>query len=93
VTQLGSRQQRRKEQTRAALVRAAQALLAAGTTDVPSVKITQAAVPLDELVPEACHAMEQYASQRPGRWLPRSVAAPHPAPGKEPAGRRQIPLL
>ena len=39
----GSRQQRRKERTRAALVRAAQALLAAGKTDVPIVEITQAA--------------------------------------------------
>ena len=38
-----SRQQQRKERTRAALVRAAQALLAAGKTDVPIVEITQAA--------------------------------------------------
>ena len=38
-----SRQQRRKERTRTALVRAAQALLAAGKTDVPIVEITQAA--------------------------------------------------
>jgi AcrR family transcriptional regulator len=47
VTQPGgaprSRQQRRKERTRAALVRAAQALLAAARTDVPIVEITQAA--------------------------------------------------
>ena len=38
-----SRQQRRKERTRAALVHAAQALLAGGRTDVPIVEITQAA--------------------------------------------------
>ena len=38
-----SRRQRRKERTRAALVRAAQALLAAGRTDVPIVEITRAA--------------------------------------------------
>ncbi len=38
-----SRQQRRKERTRAALVRAAQALLAAGKTDVPIAEITRAA--------------------------------------------------
>ncbi len=38
-----SRQQRRKERTRTALVRAAQALLAAGRTDVPIAEITQAA--------------------------------------------------
>jgi TetR/AcrR family transcriptional regulator, transcriptional repressor for nem operon len=47
VTQPGdaprSRQQRRKERTRAALVHAAQALLAAGKTDVPIAEITQAA--------------------------------------------------
>jgi hypothetical protein len=44
VTQPGgaprSRQQRRKERTRAALVRAAQALVAAARTDVPIVEIT-----------------------------------------------------
>ena len=39
----GSRQQRRKEQTRAALVRGAQALLAVGKTDASIVEITQVA--------------------------------------------------
>jgi AcrR family transcriptional regulator len=39
----GNRQQRRKEQTRAALVRGAQALLAAGKTDAPIAEITRAA--------------------------------------------------